>query len=196
MVQQCDKGLVPIRRDGSRLAFAAPPVDSSAPDPKVLGEVAAAVGLSMDRILKARLLDNGPKWLTLLVDDVNTVLALEPDNSRLAATGQEVGVVGLYPSTSDTNSGGRHMFAGPDGAAVEVRAFVANLGISEDPVTGSLNAGIAQWLLESGDLPDGYVASQGVALGRKGRVHVTRDADGQVWVGGNCVGVINGEVTI
>ena len=202
IVQQCAKGLIPIRRDGERLAFAAPPSVRSDPAPALLADIAQALGVEPAQILRAQRLDNGPVWLTLQLDSADTVLALEPDHARLAALGQKVGVVGVYPAptaielVSRSSREARAFGAPPPAPLIEVRAFAAPIGVPEDPVTGSLNASLAQWLIEAGELPPRYVAAQGTALGRAGRVHVERDAEGQVWIGGDCVGVIQGQVTL
>lgn len=202
IVQQCAKGLIPIRRDGERLAFAAPPSVRSDPAPALLADIAQALGLEPTPIVRAQRLDNGPVWLTLQLDSADTVLALEPDHARLAALGQKVGVIGVYPAptaielVSRSSREARAFGAPPPAPLIEVRAFAAPIGVPEDPVTGSLNASLAQWLIEAGELPPRYVAAQGTALGRAGRVHVERDAEGQVWIGGDCVGVIQGQVTL
>ena len=202
IVQQCAKGLIPIRRDGERLAFAAPPSVRSDPAPALLADIAQALGVEPAQILRAQRLDNGPVWLTLQLDSADTVLALEPDHARLAALGQKVGVIGVYPApsaielVSRSSREARAFGAPPPAPLIEVRAFAAPVGVPEDPVTGSLNASLAQWLIESGELPLRYIAAQGTALGRAGRVHVERDAAGQVWIGGDCVGVIQGQVTL
>ena len=200
IVQQCAQGLVEIKRDGDRLAFAAPPMRASGPSPTLLAKVAQALGLAAAQVRHAQLLDNGPQWFTLLLDGADTVLALEPDHAQLAALGQKVGVAGIHPAQEATpliaksSREARAFGAAPQAPLIEVRAFAAPIGVNEDPVTGSLNASLAQWLIEAGELPAHYVAAQGTALGRAGRVHVARDAAGQVWVGGACVGCIRGEV--
>ncbi|MDO5692610.1 MAG: PhzF family phenazine biosynthesis protein [Pseudomonadota bacterium] len=209
IVQQCAKGLVPIRRQAvgghERLAFAAPPSTRSDPSPVLLAQVAQALGLPAAQVQRAQRLDNGPVWLTLQLDSADTVLALEPDHAQLARLGQKVGVVGIQqaqgalPLIARSSREARAFTAAAEREAaplIEVRAFAAPIGVTEDPVTGSLNASLAQWLIEAGELPTAYVAAQGTALGRAGRVHVERDADGQVWVGGDCVRVIQGEVML
>ena len=219
IVQQCGVGLVTLRReavdgvDGAgRLAFAAPPLARSAPSPTLLARVARALGLEAARIVAAQQLDNGPVWLGLLLEDAEAVLALQPDHRALKALGMKVGVAGLHaaaeaPALLRRSNREARAFAGgarsvPDAAtavsadrpALEVRAFAAPVGVDEDPVTGSLNASLAQWLVADGHLPDRYVAGQGQCLGRDGRVHVARDADGQVWIGGDAVTCIEGRV--
>lgn len=184
IVQECQQGLIRLRRDGPRLAFAAPTSSRAAPSPAALAQVAGALGLRPDRILAARTLDNGPVWLALFVDDPETVLALEPDHPLLRARGHNVGVAARYP----------HARAGEP--MLEVRAFADPVGIPEDPVTGSLNASLAQWLIEEGLMPARYLAAQGTRLGRAGRVHIERDGDGQVWVGGETVTCIEGTVLL
>ena len=180
VVQQCATGLVPIRLDGARAAFAAPPSRREAVDAALLSKVCAALDLSTAQVLAAQWLDNGPSWLTLRLADAKTVLGIEPDHAALKPLAK-VGVIGAH------DSGGECQF--------EVRAFAAPVGIPEDPVTGSLNASIAQWLIGEGVAPARYVAAQGTRLQRAGRVHVERDGD-TVWVGGSSVSVIRGELCL
>jgi PhzF family phenazine biosynthesis protein len=205
VVQQCATGLVPIRVEGERLAFAAPPSRRSAPSPSLLAKVAAALGLKAHQIVAAQLLDNGPVWLGLLLSDADTVLALKPDHRVLKELGQKVGVAGIparddepAPALIARSNREARAFArsGAEDIALEVRAFAAPIGVEEDPVTGSLNASLAQWLIPEGHLPAHYLAAQGQCLGRAGRVHVMRDAEGQVWVGGDSVTCIDGKVTL
>jgi PhzF family phenazine biosynthesis protein len=205
IVQQCAQGLVPIRHEGERLVFAAPPSRRSAPSPSLLAKVAGALGLRAQQIVAAQLLDNGPVWLGLLLTDADTVLALKPDHRLLKELGQKVGVAGIPPRDDEPNTPlisrsnrEARAFARPSAEEVglEVRAFAAPVGIEEDPVTGSLNASLAQWLISEDHLPERYLAAQGQCLGRAGRVHVTRDAEGQVWVGGDSVTCIDGKLTL
>ena len=206
ITQECAVGLVPIRRDGARLAFAAPPLKRSDPAPTLLAQVGQALGLRPQQIIAAQLLDNGPVWLGLWLDGSDTVLALAPDHARLKSLGQKVGVAGAYPAQQATSLIARsnreaRAFAGRAESAaatpdLEVRAFAAALGINEDPVTGSLNASLAQWLIEDGLMPACYLAAQGTCLERAGRVHIAQGADGQVWVGGESVTCVAGTVTL
>lgn len=167
VIQECEAGLVTVRR-GETLAFAAPPLTRSGPaDEEARAAVAQALGLALDDLLEVEWIDNGPGWIGVRVADAATVLAVDVDAAAMADW--KIGVVGAHGPD-----------IGPDGCAVEVRAL---FGSVEDPVTGSLNAGIGQWLTASGVLPDHYVASQGTRLGRTGRVHVDV-VEGQVWVGG------------
>lgn len=217
VVQQCGAGLVQIRREtghaaGERLAFAAPPLKRSAPSPMLLAKVANALGLKAAQITAAQLLDNGPVWLGLLLADDEAVLSLRPDHRALRELGQKVGVAGV-PATQNaplliakSNREARAFGGGASAAVaerpsapqvdVEVRAFAAPVGVDEDPVTGSLNAGLAQWLIADGHLPARYVAGQGQCLDRDGRVFIERDAADQVWVGGHSVTCIEGQVTL
>jgi PhzF family phenazine biosynthesis protein len=180
VVQQCGVGLVSVRRDGTRLAFEAPPLRTEVVEPAVLARVLAALGLPGAKLQRALWLDNGPKWLGLLLDDADTVLAIEPDHAALKGLAK-VGVAGPRAAGGDTQ--------------IEVRAFAAPIGIPEDPVTGSLNAGLAEWLIGAGLLPASYVAAQGARLGRAGRVHVQREA-GRLWIGGGSVALVRGELTL
>ena len=212
IVQECGLGLVKIRREGlpagQRLAFAAPPLKRSATSPALLARVAAALGLKASKILAAQTLDNGPRWLALLLDSPETVLQLTPDHLTLAGLQVLVGVAAFYPPPQappligrlnrEARAFGRQ--AAPatiaDAPDLEVRAFAAGMGIPEDPVTGSLNASLAQWLMAEGYAPERYLASQGVCLGRAGQVYIERDASGQIWVGGESVTCIDGQVTL
>ncbi len=202
IVQQCAQGLVDLRRSGERLAFAAPPSRQGDVAPELLAAVVQALGLPPGQVRRAQWLDNGPRWLTLWLDGADTVLALEPDHARLAAIGQKVGVAGMHqaqaatPLIARSSREARAFGTAAEAPLIEVRAFAAPIGVPEDPVTGSLNASLAQWLIEAGELPARYVAAQGSALGRAGRVHVERDAVGTVWVGGDCVPVIRGTVQL
>jgi PhzF family phenazine biosynthesis protein len=181
IVQECGVGLVSLRQDAGRLAFAAPPVRASELDPAIGDAVLAPLGLAAAEVVATRVLDNGPRWHVLRLDSAATVLALKPDMSALAAVGVDVGVVGPHPEGSE--------------AAVELRAFAPADGIPEDPVTGSLNASVAQWLQAEGVLADTYVAAQGTAMGRAGRIHVTRDGP-TTWIGGDTVSVFAGTATL
>ncbi|MGC1176370.1 PhzF family phenazine biosynthesis protein [Polaromonas sp.] len=212
IVQQCQVGLVPIRREGVRLAFAAPPLKRSAPSPVVLAQIAAALGLKAQHIVAAQLLDNGPVWLGLLLDSADTVLQLEADHLALKKMGIKVGVAAAHAAQSapvliarknrEARAFGGSTQPAPAeaaGADFEVRAFAASIGINEDPVTGSLNASLAQWLIADGHASDNYTVAQGTCLGRAGRVHLsqeTTDGTTQVWVGGESVTCIAGTVTL
>lgn len=208
IVQECKVGLVRIRRETGtkRLAFAAPALNRSAPSPALLAQVAGALGLKASSIQAAQCLDNGPLWLGLLLDSPETVLQLAPDHKALVKLGTKVGAVARYPHEETApliarvNREAKAFAASASAAAVspdfEVRAFAAPIGVDEDPVTGSLNASLAQWLIAEGHAPERYTASQGVCLGRAGQVHIERDATGQVWVGGESVTCIDGSVTL
>jgi PhzF family phenazine biosynthesis protein len=209
ITQECAIGLVKIRREGTRLAFAAPTLQRSAPDPILLAKVTQALGLQPHQIMAAQVLNNGPTWFGLLLDNAETVLQLNPDHQQLKDLGQKVGVAALeheHPATHlitrsnrearafSPRSTQQHLTGTPP--EMEVRAFAAALGVNEDPVTGSLNASLAQWLIADGHMPSAYIASQGLNLGRAGRVHIERDNTGQVWVGGNAITCIDGTVTL
>lgn len=183
VVQQCGVGLVELRRT-DRLAFAAPPLIRSGPVAgSDLDRICRALAIQGGDVVDAAWVDNGPGWVGLLLADAEAVLALEPDWSAFGDL--DVGVVGAH----------REARAAEVGAAVEVRAFCPGLGVVEDPVTGSLNASLAQWLIGNGTLPAAYVASQGTRLGRAGRVHVEQVGD-TVWVGGDALTLVSGEVSL
>jgi PhzF family phenazine biosynthesis protein len=179
IVQECAAGLIPIRRTADGLAFAAPPLVRSGPVEEPLAEhIAAVLGIKRDDIVDLEWADNGPGWVAVLLASADEVLALRP-----GVTDLDIGVVGPYPPGS------------PE--AFEVRAFVPKNGATdEDPVTGSLNASIAQWLLRTGRTTAPYVASQGTTLGRAGRVHISRDRDNTIWVGGGTVTCVEGNVEL
>jgi PhzF family phenazine biosynthesis protein len=207
IVQQCAAGLVPLRREGERLAFSAPPLKRSAPSPTLLAKVAGALGLKAQQIVAAQVLDNGPVWFGLLLSDADTVLRLVPDHRMLKELDVKAGVAGVPAAEGSPMLIGRsnreaRAFGGKAAAAdgpkidLEVRAFAAPIGVEEDPVTGSLNASLAEWLIADGHMPERYVAAQGQCLGRAGRVSIERDGDGKVWVGGDAVTCIDGQVTL
>jgi PhzF family phenazine biosynthesis protein len=180
VVQQCAVGLVRVQRDGERLAFEAPPLRRSLAESALVAQVLAALGADATKLRAAQWLDNGPQWLGLLLDSAATVLALEPDHEALKSLAK-VGVIAPHLAGSECD--------------FEVRGFAAPLGIAEDPVTGSLNASLAQWLIADGMAPARYLAAQGTRLERSGRVHVEQ-RDGQVWVGGASVICIEGSVLL
>ena len=179
VVQQCRAGLIGVRRHDGRLAFAAPPLIRSGPaDDATIEHVAALLGIDQAEIEAAEWVDNGPGWVAVLLGSVDRVLELRPGPIDM-----DVGVVALHPS------GGPH--------ALEVRAFFPKDGLAvEDPVTGSLNASVAQWLLGTGRLTAPYAARQGTALGRAGRVEISQDGAGAIWVGGGTVTCVTGEVEL
>ena len=180
VVQECGAGLVRVKHDGGRLAFAAPPLTRFGPvEDAVRKQLAAGLRLSEDDILDASWLVNGPAWIGVLLESADQVLGLEPD--MLALGDLKVGVIGPYPAGSDVD--------------FEVRTFFPGDAMIEDPVTGSFNAGAAQWLIGSGRAPEAYVAAQGTVVGRAGRIHIKAEGD-QVWVGGDSTTCIQGTVLL
>ncbi len=184
VVQECGVGLVRVRQGGpdarGRLAFAAPPLRRSGPlDAALLARIGAALGLAPGDVLQHQWVDNGPGWCAVMLRSAAQVLALRPDMAQLRDI--KLGVVAAQPAGAETQ--------------FEVRAFVPGLGVPEDPVTGSLNAGLAQWLIGAGLAPESYVAAQGAALGRAGRVHVQRQGQ-DIWIGGDVVACVSGEVRL
>ena len=180
VVQQCGIGRVRVRRDGTRLAFAAPACRREPVAPDLLAQVLAALGCRAEEVLAAQWLDNGPRWLGLQLRDADRLRALAPDHGRLKHLAK-VGVVAPQAPGAETR--------------YEVRAFAAALGVDEDPVTGSLNASLAQWLIGSGAAPSRYAVAQGTALGRAGRVQVQQDGD-TIWIGGDVAACISGTVML
>jgi predicted PhzF superfamily epimerase YddE/YHI9 len=229
IVQECGVGLVKLKRDGERLAFAAPPLRKGGPldeadvklfrtapeqrsqqaidasvaatepllalleaqlDEADVNLIARGLGVARADIVDHAWCDNGPNWRGVLLKSAEQVLALQPDAAILA--GLDIGVVGPRGKVGVVGSR-----PGDDGIAFEVRAFFpGNNGMVEDPVTGSLNAALAQWLIGAGHAPQQYVASQGTALGRAGRVHVQREAGGETWIGGASVTCVDGQVRL
>ncbi|MGN8344503.1 PhzF family phenazine biosynthesis protein [Pseudomonas sp. SMV71] len=183
IVQECGVGLVRIRRSEHGLAFLAPPLLKSGPvDAELLERVRKGLGLSTEAIVEAQWVDNGAGWLALMLGDRQQVLTLQPDYHQLRDLA--VGVIARWDPAVD----------GED-AHFEVRGFIAGDGMPEDPATGSLNAGLAQWLLGKGLAPSTYVVSQGLTMGRAGRIHVEQ-VGGEVWIGGAVVTCINGSLTL
>lgn len=180
LVQQCPAGLVRLRRAGGRLSFAAPPLVRYEPvADETVEHLAAVLGVGRPEIKAAQWVDNGPGWVAVLLGSAEDVLRVRPP----AEDGLSLGVAGPYPSPSE--------------AAFEVRAFFARDGASfEDPVTGSLNASLAQWFFDSGQVDGPYIVSQGTSIGRAGRVHVERDAEGTIWVGGATATCVEGVVEL
>ena len=179
VIQQCGAGLITISQDSSGLRFAAPPLLRSGPvDDALADRVASILRIGRDEIVDLQWADNGPGWIAVLLASAEAVLAVRP-----GATDLDIGIAGPYPP------------GGP--AAFEVRAFLPKNGSTdEDPVTGSLNASLAQWLLATGRAQAPYLARQGTALGRNGEVQITAGADGAVWVGGGVVTCVRGTVEL
>lgn len=182
IVQQCPAGLIPIRRIDGALAFGAPPTTRSEPvSPEDLGRIARTLGIEVDDIVDSAWADNGPGWVAVMLESAQAVLALRPtgDGEPL-----DIGVVGMYPEDAE--------------CAYEVRAIFTNdrHEVIEDPVTGSLNASVAQWLVGTGRVTPPYTASQGTAMDRAGRPRISQDADGGIWVGGATRTIVSGEVDI
>ncbi|HEX7301271.1 PhzF family phenazine biosynthesis protein [Lentzea sp.] len=182
VVQECGAGLVTVREEGARLAFAAPPLTRSGPVTlSDLLALATALRVRPEDVVDAQWADNGPGWVAVLLASASAVLAVKPDFARFGGF-RGVGVVGPHEEGGD--------------AAFEVRAFVdEGSRFDEDPVTGSLNAAIAQWLIPAGLAAPSYVAAQGTVLGRRGRVHLARDG-GEIWVGGDTVLGVTGQVAL
>jgi PhzF family phenazine biosynthesis protein len=187
IVQECGVGLVPVRRVDGGLAFSAPPLlrSGSVDDEALVSEVALVLGIEPGGMVDTQWVDNGPGWVAVLLRDAAAVLDLQPDFARSTRDdSRDIGVVGFHPEGSE--------------CVYEVRAFFADdLGHTrEDPVTGSLNASVAQWLLATGRVTAPYVVSQGTALGRSGRVRIELDDSGTVWVGGSAVTMVEGEIDL
>ncbi|AZE88632.1 PhzF family phenazine biosynthesis protein [Pseudomonas orientalis] len=179
IIQECEIGLVRIRREGDELAFIAPPLlRSGVVEASLLERVRLGLGLAPDAILRSQWVDNGAGWLAVMLADHQAVLALKPDYSQLL--GLAVGVI----APSDVED-----------ALFEVRAFIAGDGAPEDPATGSLNAGLAQWLFSEGLAPERYVVSQGTAMGRAGRIRIERQGD-EIWVGAAVAVCIEGRLQL
>lgn len=181
VVQQCGVGLVRIRQDGARLAFAAPPLRRSGPlDDALLARILSGIGLSRDDVLHHQWVDNGPGWCAVMLRSAAQVLAVRGQGELLR--GIKLGLVGAHPAGHE--------------CAFELRALYHDTEqLTEDPVTGSLNASVAQWLIGAGLAPSAYVAAQGTVLQRAGRVHVQQVGD-DLWIGGDVVAVVDGDVAL
>jgi PhzF family phenazine biosynthesis protein len=179
IVQECDAGLVRIRPEQDRLAFAAPPMVRSGPaSEEDAAKVAAALGVEPGEMLAVEWVDNGPGWIVAMLESAERVLELRPGRLDF-----DLGAVGFHPPGAEM--------------AIEVRAFAPVNGLAmEDPIAGGLHASVAQWLLGSDRLSAPYVASQGGAIGRAGRVHVSTDGEGTIWVGGRNETVVEGKVEL
>jgi PhzF family phenazine biosynthesis protein len=183
IVQECGVGLVRVRRSDHGLAFLAPPLLKSGPlEAELLERVRKGLGLAAQAIVEAQWVDNGAGWLAVMLKDRQQVLTLEPDYQQLLDLA--VGVIAPWDRAVDG-----------DEAHFEVRGFIAGDGMPEDPATGSLNAGLAQWMLGKGLAPASYVVSQGLTMGRAGRIHVEQLGE-EVWIGGAVVTCINGSLTL
>jgi len=181
IVQEVEAGLIAIRRDGDLLSFAAPPtIRSGDLDEQYVGQIAEAFGVERSKILAHQWVDNGPGWAVVRLATAQEVLDLTPDLARIPDA--MVGAIGAYPE------GAEHAF--------EMRTFAPALGIAEDPVCGSMNASVGQWLVRSGAVAGGYRVSQGARLGRAGDIVITVGDDGSVWVGGSTTTLFRGEALI
>ena len=179
VVQECGAGLIEIRQ-GEALAFAAPPlIRSGEPSEAEIAEIVAVLRIERDAIVAAQWVDNGPGWIAVLLESAEAVLAVEPVRHHAARI--DIGIVGPHAPGSEAAFELRAIFSGPGG------------GMIEDPVTGSLNASVGQWLFASGRASGHYVAAQGTKLGRTGRVDVAQDETGQVWIGGRTLTLFSGQ---
>jgi PhzF family phenazine biosynthesis protein len=180
IVQQCGVGLVRVRRENNRLAFAAPPLRKSGDvDAATIDAITRSLRIDRKAIRASQWVDNGPGWVAVMLGSRDELLALKPDFARL--TPRDIGVVAPMPQNHETQ--------------FEMRAFIAGTGPNEDPVTGSLQASVAQWLIGAGMAPERYVATQGTVLGRDGRVYVEKRGE-DIWVGGDCVTLVEGKVKL
>lgn len=179
IVQQCGAGLIPIRRIEDRLAFAAPPTIRSGPvEEEKLAEIADILRVDRAAFVASQWVDNGPGWVAVMLESAAAVLAVAPAGSH--PTRVEIGLVGAHPAGADVDFELRAIFSDPHGRLIE------------DPVTGSLNASVAQWLIGSGRAGPSYRAAQGTSLGRSGRIHVEQDGDGAIWIGGRAETLFSG----
>jgi predicted PhzF superfamily epimerase YddE/YHI9 len=181
VIQECGAGLVRIKRDGARLAFAAPPLRRSGEvEPELKARIAGSLGITEGAIKAAQWVDNGPGWVAVKLGSRSELLNLRQDANVLPD--QSLGAVAPWDAATDGNE-----------AQFEVRAFMGRG--DEDPVTGSLNASLAQWLIGAGLAPPRYVAAQGTVLGRAGRVHVAQDGDA-IWIGGDVTTCVSGTINL
>lgn len=214
ITQECGIGLVKIKRDDKtqRLALAAPDFLKYEPaQEEKIQIICSSLNIARNDVLKAQWTDNGPGWVTLLLRSADAVLKATTA-SKDPGHG-EIGIVGPHaPGASLLVKAGlitqeeadriqpeaNTASANLEPATFEVRGFF-DAARFEDPVTGSLNAGIAKWLISEGLAPSRYIASQGTAMGRRGRVYVEQDQStdkGTVWIGGDVCEVIHGSVVL
>jgi PhzF family phenazine biosynthesis protein len=185
IVQECGLGLIQLRRRTGGLAFRAPEfLREGDVDERTLAQAIAALGIPSERVVRSSWIDNGPGWLGVQLASADDVLELRPD--FVAMRGLEIGVIGAHDEARRAELGADH----------EVRAFCPGFSIPEDPVTGSLNAGFALWLIRAGHLPGEFVTRQGTALGRNGRVRIQTDEAGDIWVGGTSRTLVAGTLTL
>jgi PhzF family phenazine biosynthesis protein len=181
VVQQCQAGLITVLRGEGMLSFAAPPTLRTGPiDEAEVGHIAAAFNIDRERIIDHQWVDNGPGWAVVRLATAQEVLDLKPDLALIPHA--MVGAIGAYPEGSE------HQF--------EMRTFAPKVGVPEDPVCGSMNAGVGQWLTAGGIVPGSYRVSQGAILGREGTIEITADGDGTVWVGGATSTIVRGVITL
>jgi len=181
IVQECAAGLIEVRRGDDTLSFGAPPTIRTGPlDESYVDAVAKAFGIDRDRVLSHQWVDNGPGWAVVQLATAEEVLALEPDLSAIPDA--MIGAIGAYPEGAEN--------------AFELRTFAPGVGVAEDPVCGSMNASVAQWLTSNGTAPASYQVSQGARVGRAGTITITADPNGRVWVGGATTTCIRGSITL
>ena len=180
LIQECTAGLIPIRVVDGGIAFEAPPLTRYGPvEEPLVHRIATILGISRDKIIDVSWLVNGPQWIGVRLSSAREVLGLRPDPGK--AGDLEIGVVGPYESEAETQ--------------FEVRAFIGGDPVWEDAVTGSLNAGLARWMIDTALVTPPYTASQGTVLGRQGRVHISLH-EGNIWVGGHVTSCIEGTVRL
>ncbi|PHM31210.1 Phenazine biosynthesis protein PhzF family [Xenorhabdus innexi] len=177
IIQECKAGLIPIRQVNGRPAFMAPPLvrmGDVADD--IFEQILKGLGITSDDVELCQWIDNGPGWLGILLKSVDKLMGIRPDYSQLKD--YELGLCAMYPENSQVR--------------LEVRGLCGSIS-SEDPVTGSLNAAFAQWLIPHGKLPENYIARQGRCVERDGWIYVTSDENG-IWISGDVVDCISGTV--
>jgi PhzF family phenazine biosynthesis protein len=181
IVQECSAGLIEVRRDDHKLSFAAPPLIRFGDlDDAYLNQIVTAFGIDLTDVVAHQWVDNGPGWAVIQLASAQQVLDLEPDLSRIPTS--MVGALGAYPSGSKN--------------AFELRTFAPGVGVAEDPVCGSMNASVGQWLIGAGSAPDHYTVSQGARLGRAGEITISSDTDGSIWVGGSTITCFRGQALL
>ena len=183
IMQECGAGLIKIKRDQKNLAFGAPPmIRSGVVSEDDLSMASRILGIKKNEIKASNWIDNGPGWMGILLHSAEQVLNLEPKSNP--EDHFDIGVIGMYPEGSECQLELRALFNNQNGSLVE------------DPVTGSLNASTAQWLMSTGHAADSYIASQGTCMQRKGRVYLSKDSMGVVWVGGHSTTRVNGKINL
>lgn len=180
--QECGVGIVDIDISGEQFAFAAPPTTSASLPEAQRGAILEALDIAADDVLHAATLDNGPVWQVLHLKSAERVLAVDASRVKWPAF-DAIGLIGAHPAGAECE--------------YEVRMLAPSSGMSEDPITGSLNAAIACWMQAEDRLPQPVTVAQGTKIDRHGRVAIRPQGDGgRILIGGDTHVVVDGTVIL